>query len=137
MTISLEEAQQRFEHWRQHKSHSREPIPEELWDLAVSLIPHYTQQKIADTLRLSTSNLSKHKRRRHGEPISKKSVSKKPSVSFIKASPPSPSNPKQSRFHESCERIEIERSDGYRMKLTLRPGNPLSIEDMIQCFLAG
>jgi hypothetical protein len=54
----LEQAKQRFQQWRRNKSH-REPIPEELWDLAVELTSRCGISQVARELSLNFSALKK------------------------------------------------------------------------------
>ena len=48
-----------FEHWRQHRSSLAEPIPEALWDQAVSLTKVLSISRVATRLRLSGRDLKK------------------------------------------------------------------------------
>jgi hypothetical protein len=49
----LEEVVNAFESWRLNRLKRNEPIPERLWDMAKSLMPHYKKAHIQKALRLS------------------------------------------------------------------------------------
>ena len=62
MKLTLEDAEQKFAHWRAYKQSVREPIPNELWIIAVSLIEDYSQGQVAKILRLNTATLSQKRK---------------------------------------------------------------------------
>ena len=41
----LDQLSGQFEHWRQHRSHPHERIPDPLWDQAVALTPALSRRK--------------------------------------------------------------------------------------------
>ena len=59
-TLTLEETAEHFEQWRRHKGKG-ERIPEQLWNEAVGLVSHYGITRVARTLRLSGTDLSKRR----------------------------------------------------------------------------
>ncbi len=56
-TPSLREGQLLFEGWRNTKTHPRQPIPENLWNVAAELTKKHSPTKVAKHLRLNVSAL--------------------------------------------------------------------------------
>ena len=56
--LRLEQVCQDFNDWREHKSYSREPIPDHLWAAAVDLIDDYSVNQISKILRLDCKKLN-------------------------------------------------------------------------------
>ena len=54
-SVTLELAEEAFCKWRIQRSSRAEPIPENLWTMALRLYPHYKTSKICHRLRLSGS----------------------------------------------------------------------------------
>lgn len=54
-SVTLELAEEAFCKWRIQRSSRAEPIPENLWAMALRLYPHYKRSKICRRLRLSGS----------------------------------------------------------------------------------
>jgi len=52
-SVTLELAEEAFCKWRIQRSSRAEPIPENLWAIALRLYPHYKRSKICHRLRLS------------------------------------------------------------------------------------
>lgn len=125
MILSITEGQRRFAEWRAQKRTLREPIPEELWELAVALTKTHSQQKVAKALRLNTGELSRRRKSNHQED-SPSSVSHSRFVELNLSSPHSSGQ---------CQRIEIERYDGHRMTLCAPPNEPFHIQDANELFL--
>ncbi len=57
MGSMLETAEEAFREWRFKRSSCAEPIPENLWSMAIDLYPQYNRSKICKQLRLSGSQL--------------------------------------------------------------------------------
>lgn len=57
-TPTLSEVQSRFVAWRNNKQSKR--IPEELWEVAVTLSPEYSIHKISRSLSLSHADLNRN-----------------------------------------------------------------------------
>ena len=127
MTLSLVEAQQRFAEWRAQKQSRREPIPTELWNLAGEVTKRHSQHEVAKALGLSSSALCK--KRQETLNASNPSPQKQPSPKFVEIN----ASPSQSTM--SCTRIEIERSDGHRMRLFSSVECPFEIKEIIQNFI--
>ena len=62
----ITELAERFEHWRQSRTHGRERIPEDLWDQAVALSTVLSNARVAKRLRLSPTDLRKQRVARQG-----------------------------------------------------------------------
>lgn len=58
-TQSLDTVKENFEAWRKTRE-KRSAIPQPLWDEAISLVSHYSINKIARTLRLNYATLKEH-----------------------------------------------------------------------------
>ncbi len=54
--MRLEEVRDAFELWRAHRV-KREPIPEALWLMVQTLLPHYKKSEITETLRMNSAQL--------------------------------------------------------------------------------
>ncbi len=61
--ITMELAKESFSQWRSNRSSQSEPIPENLWGMALGLYPKYKRSHICEQLRLSGSQF----KRRLGE----------------------------------------------------------------------
>ncbi len=59
-TLTLEEVAQHFKQWRSVKKKG-ERIPKHLWNEAVGLVGTYAVSQVARTLRLSGTDLNKHR----------------------------------------------------------------------------
>jgi hypothetical protein len=55
----LDQPAGQFEHWRQHRSHPSERIPQALWDQAAALATVIPYSRVAKQLRRSPSDLKK------------------------------------------------------------------------------
>lgn len=125
--MTLEECQQHFAAWRSQKKSLREPIPEELWELAVELTDNHSQKKVASALSLNVNELSRRRKspRRNNQEVSES----KPHFIELELT--------GANLSGQCQRIEIERYDGHRMTLLAPPDNPFSIQDAMKLFLGG
>lgn len=63
---ALTELAERFEHWRQSRTHGRARIPKDLWDQAVALSVVLPNARVAKHLRLSPTDLRKQRVARQG-----------------------------------------------------------------------
>lgn len=57
--VTLELAAETFCQWRIERSSGKEPIPENLWGMALGLYPEYKRSKICERLRLSGSQFKR------------------------------------------------------------------------------
>jgi hypothetical protein len=106
-----------FETWRTNRKYVREPIPDELWNVAADLSRRYPPSLVGRVLKLDPSRLKKLLIKRSA----RTSVRKKPQAAFFQlpaeialpdVGSPLPQSP------TSC-RLQIERPDGSRLTLTL------------------
>lgn len=114
-SLTLESVQQRFEAWRMSRTTKREPIPEPLWEAAVSLCRHYPITHVCRCLRLSFADLKK-----------RLSISNSAPVQFMDLDLGCFIAP----WHLECER-----PDGSRLRLS-GSGQPPSIEHVLGQFLS-
>jgi hypothetical protein len=97
-----------FAHWRQHRSHPSERIPQALWDQATALAMVLPYSHVAKYLRLSPRDLKKQVLAQQG-PTSRAPA---PVLSFIEV-PPAP-EPFMTR---PGTEIELQRADGACLRL--------------------
>jgi hypothetical protein len=117
---------QQFEHWRQTRKKTSERIPVSLWDQAIELTPVLANSYVAKQLRLSPGDL---KRRRLSQPASAIVAMPAAAPSFIEL--PAPASWSWSSAEPVS--IEVERTDGVRMRLSYRQAP--SLASVLQAFL--
>ncbi len=107
---ALEEVRQRFEQWREIRKH-RTPIPESLWEGAVSLCADHSIYKISRSLRLDYNTLKR--RACYSTPeLCPEPVT---SSAFIELD-------LKSSLPEAAYLVEMEDKDGARMKIHMKDG---------------
>lgn len=111
---SLESVQQRFEAWRNSRA-KREPIPEPLWEAAVSLCGHYRITHVCRRLRLSFTDLKK-----------RLSSSNSASAQFMEL---------DLGFFPGPWHMECERPDGTKLRFSGN-GQPPAVEHLLLRFLS-
>lgn len=121
----LDQLAEQFAHWRQHRSHPSERIPQTLWDQAAALAAVIPYSRVAKHLRLAPSDLKKQLVTQHDltcqAPV--------PALSFIEV-PPVSTPPVAAPATE----IELARADGARLRL--RSGDTtLSLAALVRAFL--
>lgn len=57
--VSMELAKESFIQWRSNRTNQGEPIPDELWDMALGLYPKYKRSTICEQLQLSGSGFKR------------------------------------------------------------------------------
>jgi len=121
-TGELQRVQSQFADWRSTRQ-SREPIPEELWELVRFLSKRYSIGDIAKALNLSHGNIKKH--------VLPSEVSAEPasSVDFVDLGlfQPSPSS-------SSCT-LELTNPNGMSMKLSVAGTPSIDVIGLAQTFL--
>ncbi len=117
----------RFDHWRQTRTSRREPIPDLLWEQAISLTTVLPLSRVAKRLRLNRQEL----KRRCAKAM--------PAASAVVAAPPPPDFIEVTA--DSCWPdptramvVEMERVDGTRLRLEYRESQPL-VEVLVRAFL--
>jgi hypothetical protein len=120
----LDQLAGQFEHWRRHRSHPAERIPQALWDQAAVLATAIPYSRVAKQLRLAPSALKKQ--------MATKDLTCQapaPPLRFIEV----PAASQQPASDPETE-IELERADGARLRL--RSGNAtLSLAALVRAFL--
>lgn len=117
--LNLDEVALEFRQWRAQKTYIREKIPEALWKKAEALTLSHTPHQVATALKISV----KYLKRRLKTPPS-------PSA-FIEAQLP------LATFSPTCQSVEFERADGYRMKLTASKEAPFDVQSLLLAFFEG
>jgi len=120
----MKKVKKQFEKWRKNRSSKREPIPEELWESAISLYGEYKISEISKELRLGGSDLKKRIL-----VFKEKKTTQKPEFVEIDIVKP--------QLRESEWSIEMENANGKKMKIS---GNGLEMPDftlICESFLRG
>ncbi len=125
-SLSLSDSQQQFQAWRLQKSHSKERIPEHLWQLAVQFCDTHPLTRVAKHLNLDVGSLRQHRQRLTAKPTVPSSLR------FVELDvSPAPSNSSR------CQRVELERVDGVRMRLYCEATHDFDVTSLIHSFLQG
>ena len=121
----LDQVARQFEHWRRHRSHPCERIPQTLGDQAAALTTERAYSQVAKHLRLSPSDLKKHMTTQQ-QPTSRVPA---PALSFVEV----PLAPEPCTASSGTE-IELQRADGARLRL--RSGDSaLPLAALVRAFL--
>jgi hypothetical protein len=128
--LTLDEAKRHFEDWRKERKSLREPIPEKLWEIAVSLTGQHSLTDIVKALHLGHNNL-KERAEKHYELIRSDNP---PQATFVEVTVPireslTPVRP------VGCSRVELEKRDGTRMHLIANSEQGFDPSLLIQAFL--
>ena len=115
--ITLESVQQQFIDWRAHRSSTKEPIPDRLWEAAVRLCDDYTVSQVSRALRLSFTKLRKR--------LPDNQLAKEKSVRFMQLEVGSPCSGKW--------QMECIRADGGRLRLSATGALPF-LGELLQRF---
>lgn len=105
---TLEDVRQRFEQWRESRKH-RTPIPDSLWEGAVSLCADHSIYRISRSLRLDYNVLKRRVCNSHPECLPKSVTSSAFVELDLKASLP-----------EAECLMEMEDKDGTKMKMHIK-----------------
>jgi hypothetical protein len=125
LPISLEEVQQRFDTWRQHRK-KRTNIPHHLWEAAVRLSKQYSVSHLSKILRINHSAL---KRQIQLRSPADSSASDDACPAFFNLPLPS--------LHTAPEcTVEIFRSDGSHMRMHLKAATGSELLELGKAFLA-
>jgi len=125
----VEQVKQRLLEWRKNKKH-REPIPEELWQLAAELSSRFGISPVARELRLNFMAL---KKRVTGKTDHRKAeIDKGDSFVEIKMLPGESHIP----VNGSCV-MELTRTDGANLKIYSTMGSRIDIVGICENFLKG
>ena len=118
---------QRFDHWRQTRTSRRDPIPDSLWDRAISLTSVLPLSRVAKRLRLNRQELKR--RCAKARPVAPGAVAPPALPDFVEVTA-------ESAWLDggNAMDLEMERADGTRLRLTY-PASPLAIDALVRAFL--
>jgi hypothetical protein len=119
----LDQLAGQFEHWRQHRSHPGERIPQHLWEQAATLAQVLPRSRVAQHLRLSPSALNQRMATHNAV---------RPTIPPRFVEVPPPALPPATVAME----IELERSDGARLRLR-GPESTVPVAALVRTFLEG
>ena len=123
----LDQLAGQFDHWRQHRSHHGECIPQPLWDQAATLTQLLPYTRVAKHLHLSARALKAHMAKMPDAPAAPSSTP----PSFVEV-PTAPTLPPVAAAME----IELERPDGARLRLRC-PVSASPVVAVVRVFLEG
>ena len=118
LKLSLEKAQSQFVDWRKTRK-KRGPIPEELWDVAISLSELYTVYQISKDLRLNYTALKDRVEAQHMMP------SEEPNRAAFIELPPMASGEIS---------LELENKTGGKMKIHVKGHTDINLVSLTQIF---
>ena len=121
----LDQLSGQFAHWRQHRSHPYERIPDPLWDQAVALTATLSASRVAKHLRLRGSDLKKQIARRQGSAAAQMPTA----PGFVEVRP----SPVQPQGLGSLE-VELYRTDGARLRMH-SPDASLPLAAIVRSFM--
>jgi hypothetical protein len=114
-----------FAHWRQHRAHPSERIPQALWDQAVALTRELSYSHVAKQLRLSPSDLKQQMLAPHAPACPTPGSP----VRFVEV----PRTPEAPRTRPETE-IEMQRADGAHLRLRSSEAS-LPLAAVVRAFL--
>jgi hypothetical protein len=128
----LESAVLEFEGWRKKVKKKNEPIPLELWELAISLADRYPINKVSRLLGIGSTKLKKLIKKRDG--IEEESVPEEESSSFIELAV-SQNVLKEGKEKDSQCILELSRADGSHIKIYKPAVEELDINRLCERFV--
>jgi len=120
--FSLETVQKQFENWRKTRQH-RSPIPEELWQAAISLCADQSIYEISKTLKLSYTKLKERVSAKKAPALSESS----PHPGFVALDL---GHPLSAQY---CL-IEMEEKNGTKMRIQIDGGSGFDLMELVQFF---
>ncbi len=121
----LDQLSGQFAHWRQHRSHPYERIPDPLWDQAVALTATLSASRVAKHLRLGVKDLKQQIERRQSKAAAQMPIA----PGFVEV----PSPPAPTQGFGSLE-VELQRTDGARLRMHSSDAS-LPLAAIVQSFL--
>jgi hypothetical protein len=112
----IEEVCHQFDEWRKSRT-KRTPIPEPLWEAAVSLVPEHSVCQVSKALRLDFKVLRERVRQRDS----------RSSLSFIEV------DAQQLLCGGECI-VEMEHRDGARMRMRFHGNTPAELFEIAKAF---
>jgi hypothetical protein len=130
----LLELKTRFDHWRANRKYNREPIPDDLRQAAIEITRRHPSALVRRLLKLDPWRLQ----RRAAKPAAPADAPKKPQPAFFHfpANAPLPDPLSPPHTATGCQ-LQLERSDGARLTLTLPALDLISINRLCADFLRG
>src|SRR5215813_9497722 len=122
----LTQVAERFDHWRQTRTTTAEPIPPDLWEQAIALTALVPMTHVARRLRVSGGELKKRCAAHHAAPSTPRATA---TLDFVEV-PAAPVRPRPTTTIE----IELHRPDGTRLRIATHE-TPLSLLALVQTFL--
>lgn len=113
---ALAELAEQFEEWRRSRTTGQERIPPSLWEQAVALSTVLPGSRVARCLRVRSTDLRK---RALVKPAPGTPEGTRPTPAFVEVPVPWPATP-------GITLIEVERSDGVRLRVRYRDAPPLA-----------
>jgi hypothetical protein len=123
----LDQLASQFDHWRQHRSHHGDCIPQSLWEQATMLAQLLPYTRVAKHLHVSARALKAHMAERQGAPAAPPSTP--PPFVEVPTAPPWPPV-------AAAMEIELERPDGARLRLRC-PESASPVAAVVRVFLEG
>ncbi len=120
---SLEDVRNQFENWR-HSREKRAPIPNSLWQAAISLYPDHSVYEISKALRLNYTDL-KHRVEAQRSVFQPASVSEPAFIELGGLSAPMPT--------AQCM-VEMQAQDGAKMKMYFKGDVGLDLLQLSKAF---
>jgi hypothetical protein len=117
-----------FDHWRQTRPTSAEPIPQYLWEQAIALTTTFSIARVATRLRVSGGEL---KKRCAAHRASRAAPASAAALGFVEV----PAAPVWPRPPTAIE-LELHRPDGARLRIAAHEAQ-LPLAAMVQAFLEG
>lgn len=121
----LSQLLERFEHWRQTRPTRRAPIPDWLWDEAVSLTAHLPRSRVAKRLRLNRQEFTKRCGQSRQAALSTPAALPTPDFIEVKTEP---------SWLAAGMEIDLQRADGARLRIAYRESQP-PVAAIVQAFL--
>lgn len=119
--LALSDVQAQFEHWRKTRRH-RCPIPQELWNAALSLVGNHSTLEISKALNITHSKLKQR------VPVSLPQNS--PPADFVKLGVIQPPATPASCMVE----VEVSDKNGVSMKVSVSGAPFLNIMELVESF---
>jgi hypothetical protein len=129
--MTLDQGKKRFIEWRSQRPH-REPIPEELWQIACSLIPSIGMTRVAREFRLNATTLRDRALQSGIVPsrVGKQEITQLKKVDFQEIS-----MDRMLMAAVSGINLVLERPDGMRIRIEGQLPEPEYVNKLAVCFL--
>lgn len=130
----LLELQARFDQWRANRKYNRQPIPDQLRDAALEMSRRYPHSLLRQVLKIQLCRLTPKAKNN-----ARRSKRQQPQTAFFKLPPPASPLGAQSLVPQTLTayRLQLERSDGSRLTLTLPSFDAAALHALCADFLRG